>query len=148
MTNAPLPALLDAIKQAAVDELQRRMQSQGYGDIRPAHGCVFRFVEPTGSRLTYLADRARLTKQAVGEFVNDLEQLGYVARVPDPTDGRAKIVRLTEKGREAKLQAEATFFDIERIWAERIGQERMADLRATLEDLYLVLTESAEQAAA
>ena len=61
--------------------------------MRPGHGCVFGTIEPDGSRLTDLAERARMTKQTVGEVTTDLERLGYVERVPDPRDGRAKIIR-------------------------------------------------------
>src|SRR3712207_4666682 len=86
------------VKQAAATELHGRLAAAGHGDIREGHGCVFGFIEPEGSRLTSLAERSGLTKQAVGEAVDDLQRLGYVERVPDPSDGRAKLVRLTEKG--------------------------------------------------
>jgi DNA-binding MarR family transcriptional regulator len=129
----PLPALLTEVKELAVDELHRRLEDEGHGEIRPAHGCVFRFVDPEGSRLTELAERSGLTKQAVGEVVDHLEALGYVERVPDPLDGRAKIIRLTARGKEARQAAERIFEDIERRWGEEVGPERMAAMRETLE---------------
>ena len=98
----PLPPLLDNAKEAGFEELHRRLAERGFADIRHAHGCVFRWVEPDGTRLTELAELAGHSKQAVGEFVCDLEAMGYVERVPDPLDGRAKIIRLTERGAEAK----------------------------------------------
>jgi DNA-binding MarR family transcriptional regulator len=131
----PLPALLNEVKEMAVAELHARLGDEGYGDIRPGHGCVFRFVEPDGSRLTDLAERAALTKQAVGEVVDDLQALGYVERVADPEDGRAKIIRLTDQGRQAAGTAERLFADIEARWAAEIGERRMATLRAALEAL-------------
>jgi DNA-binding MarR family transcriptional regulator len=135
--SAPLPWLLTELKQAAIDELHRRLAEQGYPEIRDGHGCVFRFIESEGSRLTDLAERSGYTKQAVGEVVVDLEGLGYVERMPDPVDGRAKIIRLTERGREAFAAAMTIFADIERDWAERVGEERMATVREVLEELVL-----------
>jgi DNA-binding MarR family transcriptional regulator len=138
-TRLPLPPLLMAVKQAAVEELQGRMADAGHGVIREGHGCVFGFIAPEGSRLTDLAERAGLTKQAVGEVVDDLVRLGYVVRVPDPTDGRAKLVRLTEKGEDALALGNRVFEDIERRWAAEVGEERMAALRGTLEDIHALV---------
>jgi DNA-binding MarR family transcriptional regulator len=131
----PLPPLLGEVKELAIAELHRRLGEEGYGEIRPGHGCVFRFIDSEGSRLTDLAQRAGLTKQAVGEFADDLERMGYVERIPDPTDGRAKTIRLTERGWEARLAALRIFADIERRWAERLGEERIAALRETLQSI-------------
>jgi len=132
VAERPLPALLDQVKEMAVAELHERLSEEGFAEIRPGHGCVFRFIEPDGSRLTDIADRAGLTKQAVGEVVSDLEALGHVERRSCPDDGRAKIIHLTDSGREAVAAAERIFADIERRWAEDVGERRMASLRATL----------------
>ena len=132
----PLPPLLENAREAGFEELHRRLAERGYPDIRRAHGCVFRWVEPDGTRLTELAELAGHSKQAVGEFVCDLEARGYVERVPDPADGRAKIIRLTEHGAEAKSTALEIFAEIEAEWAERIGPERVEALRDALEAIY------------
>jgi DNA-binding MarR family transcriptional regulator len=131
----PLPWLLGELKGAALDELHRRLAEHGYTEIREGHGCVFRFIDAEGCRLTDLAERSGYTKQAVGEVVVDLEGLGYVERVPDPADGRAKIIRLSERGLKARQLAMGIFADIEREWAERVGEERMATVREVLEEL-------------
>jgi DNA-binding MarR family transcriptional regulator len=131
----PLPPLLEDAKSAGFEELHRRLTERGYADIRHAHGCVFRFVEREGVRLTDLAELAGLSKQAVGEFVAELEAMGYVERVPDPADRRAKIIRLTPRGMEAKEAALEIFAAIERDWAERIGEKRVEALRDALERL-------------
>ena len=94
----PLIRLLDIAFSEYDAEVIRRLATTDYSDIRPAHGCVFGNVDPDGTRLTDLADRAHMTKQSVGEVVTDLQQLGYVERIPDPSDGRAKIIRLTARG--------------------------------------------------
>jgi DNA-binding MarR family transcriptional regulator len=115
--------------------LHDRLALKGYADIRPGHGCVFGNIDPDGSRLTDIATRAGYTKQAVGEVVSDLEKLGYAERVPDPADRRAKIIRLTEKGREAQATGFRTIQEIEDEWAERYGEERIEALRELLEEI-------------
>src|ERR671924_1106440 len=135
--DLPLIGLLAEVQGAVSDELYGQLHERGYGDIRPAHGCVFGFIERTGGdRLTALADRSRLTKQAVGEAVADLERLGYVERVPDPSDRRAKIIRLTGKGEQALAAAGGIFADIERRLAAEVGEDRFDDFRETLRHLY------------
>src|SRR4051795_11056015 len=118
VTNVPLAPLLGQLKELAIDELHRRLHEQGYSEIRPGHGCVFRFIDDEGTRLTELAERSGFTKQAVGEVVVDLERLGYVARVPDPDDRRAKTIVLTERGRAALAAGQQVFRDIEKRWGE------------------------------
>jgi len=128
-TQLPLIRLLDVAFDDFSGELAKRVEAAGFTDIRPGHGCVFGTIDPQGSRLTDLAQRANMTKQSVGEATSDLEQRGYVERVPDPDDGRAKIIRLTERGREARAIGRRFIDDIEREWAERYGEERVAALR-------------------
>lgn len=133
--TTPLPGLFDDARHHVIEELHRRLGDEGYATIRESHGCVFRFIDAEGSRLTDLADRARLTKQAVGEVVDDLEDLGYVERAPHPVDGRAKIIRLTKLGQEGQRAARRVFADIERDLSERFGEQRMATLREVLEEI-------------
>jgi DNA-binding MarR family transcriptional regulator len=126
----PLPALLTEVKIAAIDKLRDRIAQAGHPEIREGHGCVFGFIDlEHGSRLTDLALSAGLTKQAVGEAVTELERLGYVVRVPDPGDGRAKIIQLTDRGMDAVIKGRRIFAEIEREWAEQIGPELMASFR-------------------
>jgi DNA-binding MarR family transcriptional regulator len=133
--RTPMIRLLSVAFDEFSDELTRRVYAAGYTDIRPGHGCVFGTIDPEGSRLTDLAERAGMTKQTVGEVASDLEKLGYVERAPDPSDGRAKIIRLTERGREAQTIGRGLIDDIERDWAERFGADRVAVLRSLLEDV-------------
>ena len=129
----PLIRLLDVGFDAFTEEMARRVAETPYSDIRVTHGCVFGNIEPDGSRLTDLAERAHMTKQSVGEVATELEQRGYLERVPDPSDGRAKIIRLTERGREAQALGLGIIDEIEQEWAERFGAERVAALREALE---------------
>jgi DNA-binding MarR family transcriptional regulator len=131
--RAPLIRLLDVAFDGFTAELTRRVAATAYSDIRVSHGCVFGTIDPEGTRLTDLAERAHMTKQSVGEVASDLEQRGYVERVPDPSDGRAKIIRLTERGRDAQAVGRGLIDDIEREWAERFGTDRIVALREALE---------------
>ena len=126
----PLPPLLLEVKLAALRKFLTRLADAGYPDIREGYGCVFGFIDVEhGSRLTDLANRSGLTKQAVGEAVTELERLGYLTREPDPGDRRAKLIKLTESGHEAVLTGRRLFADIEQEWADQIGPELMASLR-------------------
>ncbi len=142
----PLPPLLGEVKDIAIDELHRRLSEEGFDEIRPSHGCVFRFVDREGSRLTDLATRSGFTKQAVGEVADDLQTRGYVERAPDPGDRRAKIIRLTDRGQEAQAAAMRIFADIERRWEKRYGKERITLLREMLEEIVAVERAPAEAA--
>src|SRR5689334_728559 len=125
----PLPGLMEVASEAIFVEFRAELAEAGYGDVRPTHGCVFRFVHENGMRLTELAQAAGMTKQSIGEIVDDLEARGYVERVPDPADKRAKLIRLTEKGRQAQRVGYGLFAKIEQRWAERYGADRVAELR-------------------
>lgn len=130
----PFIRLLGVAFDQFAEELSTRVTAAGYADIRPGHGCVFGNIDPeNGSRLTDLAERAGMTKQSVGEVTSDLEQRGYLERVADPSDGRAKIIRLTTRGREAYIVGRQLIDELEREWAQRYGEERLAALRETLE---------------
>ena len=94
--------LLDVAFDRFSADLYERIAAAGFGDVRPGHGCVFGTIEPEGSRLTDLAERARMTKQTVGRSDDRPRAAGLRRARPDPRDGRAKIIRLTARGREAQ----------------------------------------------
>jgi len=129
-----LPALLTEVKAAALRRFFVALAEQGFEDVREGHGCVFGFIDAeNGSRLTELAESSGLTKQAVGEAVAQLEELGYLERVPDPKDRRAKIIQLTPRGFEAVVTGRRLFAEIEREWAKQLGEELLAGLREAAE---------------
>lgn len=115
--------------------IEQGLIAQGFTDIRPAFFEVFRYVRPEGSRSTELAEKAQMTKQSMGYLIDHLESLGYVERLPDPEDRRAKIVRLTEQGRRLEQTARSIIHETEQEWATLLGTERMMQLRQLLEDL-------------
>ena len=144
--DIPLIGLLAQLRDAVGDELFARLTTLGFAELRPAHGCVFSNIDDGGSRLTDLAERSGLTKQSVGEAVADLEQLGFVERVRDPADGRAKIIQLTAHGREALTASAKIFADIDQRFAEAIGEERYGEFRQTLLELHAFSRAPAEPA--
>ncbi|MGA8745349.1 MAG: MarR family transcriptional regulator [Solirubrobacterales bacterium] len=131
----PLSGLLDIALEALLIEFRADLEVAGYSDIRPTHGCVFRFVREDGMRLTELATLAGMTKQSAGEVVDDLADRGYVERIPDPDDRRAKLIRLTSKGEMAQRVGYRLFAEIEARWAERFGPDRLARMRELLEEV-------------
>ncbi|HEU4977014.1 MAG TPA: MarR family transcriptional regulator [Baekduia sp.] len=118
------------------ERLNAAVADQGFGDARPALSAVFQHVRDDGSRVTELAERAQLTKQTVVYLVNELERLGYVERIADPHDGRAKLVRPTARGHAAVAEARRAAAEIEREWSALLGEEKMAALRGLLAELH------------
>jgi DNA-binding MarR family transcriptional regulator len=120
MPVTPLVVQLRRMAQSIVDELVERMQAAGYTDITTAHHPVFYNLDLFGTRLTELAARAGMTHQSMGELVSALVELGYLERVPDPVDRRARLVVLTRRGRKAVRLARAEVADIDARWVERL----------------------------
>jgi DNA-binding MarR family transcriptional regulator len=133
--QVPLPGLMEVVQDALFAEFRQELVASGYGDIRPTHGCVFRFIREEPLRLTELATLAGMTKQSIGEVIDNLVELGYVQRVPDPQDRRAKLLCLTERGEVAQKVGFGLFKKIEQRWARRYGPERFAQLRELLEEI-------------
>jgi DNA-binding MarR family transcriptional regulator len=101
---------------------------------------VFRYISPDGSRLTELAEYAQITKQSMTYLIDYLHQHGYVEMVSDPTDRRAKLVRLTPKGNKVQQTAIQISRQVEAEWATQLGGRKMAQLRRLLEELSEVLS--------
>ncbi|MFF0428440.1 MarR family winged helix-turn-helix transcriptional regulator [Streptomyces sp. NPDC004520] len=131
--HLPLPTLLAQAKDLTIDRLHRHLHEEGFEEIRFRHGSVFRFIDPDGTRLTALAERSGFTKQAIAEVVDELERHGYLERTPDPRDRRAKLIRLTDRGRAGQLAAARILGDMERMWARHLGQDDIDTLRRMLE---------------
>ncbi|BEL10866.1 MarR family winged helix-turn-helix transcriptional regulator [Actinoplanes sichuanensis] len=104
-------------------------------EITAAQARIFQRIGPSGTRLGELAEQAQVTKQTAGFLVDQLERAGHVERVPDPTDARARLVCVAERGRAAGEVAAAVVAEVEAEWAAHLGARRMAQLRDTLERL-------------
>jgi DNA-binding MarR family transcriptional regulator len=129
-----LIALLRRTSRLMVEEISERMEAAGWPDPRSSHHPFFENIDPDGTRLTVLAARAGLSHQAMGQVVAELEERGYVERVPDPSDRRARLVRLTAEGRDIVRGALREIAAIEAKWSRRWRRAGLAgDLRAALE---------------
>ena len=102
---------------------------------KPAHSAVFAQIAPEGSRLTDLAKGANMSPQAMGELVDELEDLGYVVRRPDPTDRRAKRIVLTKRGEACIAAGIVTIDGIEARLTDRLGERGHRQLRKLLTSL-------------
>ena len=130
----PLSELLSQILVAYADEFERRLSEAGHAELSlPLGANVLRFLDRDGVRVGTLARRSHVSKQAISQQVAYLEQLGYVKVTSDPGDGRAKVVKLTTRGRHARAIAAPLFAHIERTWARRLGGREMEALRVSLE---------------
>ena len=132
---APLGFLLREPVRIGNALIAERLAERGHPDIRPPHNNVFQFLDADGTRVSVLAERAAITKQSMAELVAHLERHGYVERVPDPSDRRAKLVRSTTRGSEVYEVAREVVAEMEADWTRRVGAQRMNELRATLEEL-------------
>lgn len=118
------------------------LASAGYADSYPSWGTnVFHCLREGGLRLTELAERTHTSKQAMLYTVNRLEKAGYVERVPDPADGRAKVIRLTQRGWELRRAADEIMASMEEECARRLGEQRMRQFEDLMRDVSSVLGE-------
>jgi len=120
-----------ALEQRAFDAVV----AAGFTDITPAQARVAARVGPEGTRVSDLAEQARVTKQSAAFLIEQLEAAGYVERVPDLTDGRARLVRLTTRAHQVVQAANA---EVERVlaeWSDHVGEQRLRQMHATLRDL-------------
>jgi DNA-binding MarR family transcriptional regulator len=117
------------------DDLAAPRADAGYGDVREPHFQIFGNIRMGGIRLTELADRAQLSLAAASELVNDLADLGYLTRRPDPADGRAKLIELTKRGRDLMADAGSRVADIERRWSALVGEKNFSQMCHTMQGL-------------
>jgi DNA-binding MarR family transcriptional regulator len=134
-----LAILLREPFRAGTELLHQRLAERGHPEVRPPHGNVFQYLDDAGTRVSVLAQRAQITKQSMAELVAHLERHGYVERVPDPSDRRAKLVKTTGRGRDVYAVAREVVAEVEREWTSRLGGAKMRQLRGLLEELGAVL---------
>jgi DNA-binding MarR family transcriptional regulator len=108
------------------------LAEKGFDDFTPAQARVMQRIGPHGTRLTELAEAAQVTKQTAGFLVDQLERTGYVRRTADPTDARARLVRIAERGAAAQPIADAAIAEIEDEWRTHLGERRWSQLRDAL----------------
>lgn len=121
------------------DLVVAHLAERGHGTVRPAHTAVFEHLDETGTTVSALAARAHMTKQAMAELVQHLERHGYVERVPDPQDRRAKLVIPTASGRDVVAIAQALVPAVEARIDAVLGVDEADRLRAGLRALEAAL---------
>jgi DNA-binding MarR family transcriptional regulator len=134
--------------QAFLYKLHARLEAAGFVDTGPLMGHnIFFYLRDGGLRLTELAERANTSKQALLYIINQLQTAGYVERVADPTDGRAKIIRLTERGWAVRREADEIIKSIEKECERHLGERRMREFEGLMKEVtsVLFLEENQEQ---
>jgi DNA-binding MarR family transcriptional regulator len=116
-------------------QLFTRMASLGQEQLRPRHGAVMAYLDRDGTRASELSERSGAHKQVIGTLVDELEQFGYVTRQPDPADRRAKLVVPTERGLDWMTTARALIVEMERHYAEAVGEDRFATFKAVFAEI-------------
>lgn len=133
--NPDLGVLAARLSDATQAELFARLAEQGHAELHPRHAAVLAYLDEDGIRATELARLSGRHKQVVGRLVDELEDLGYTERRPDPGDRRAKLVVPTERGLDAMRLADGIVAEIERRHAEATGRRSYAEFRNTLRTL-------------
>ena len=136
MGESDLARLLLEASRSLGAEVIAGLEERGFPDARPGHAALFMHIDRRwGTRLTDLAKRARMTKQGMMLLVDDLENRGYVRRVPDADDSRAKVVRLTARGRRFVAEARRSVAAVEARARRELGERRYEALRDSLDIL-------------
>jgi DNA-binding MarR family transcriptional regulator len=129
------PAVLMFVAVRHVESRVMRAASDAGFEFTLAQARLTARIGENGTRLTELAEQAQITKQSAGFLVDQLERAGYVERVPDPADARARLVRFTERGREVVRLARKVERQVLREWRRHLGPDRFAALQDALTSL-------------
>lgn len=121
-----------------LEEVHKRLEEHGYGDVKPAHGAIFSYIGD-GAQVTQMAQMALTSKQNMSYLVDYLETRGYIEACHHNTDGRAKMFRLTAKGQKCKRKTIQIIDAISAEWEQKLGPEKMKKLELLLTDLNEVL---------
>jgi DNA-binding MarR family transcriptional regulator len=116
-------------------ELVRQVLAAEDPGLRNSHVRLLSSVPPSGTTITELSGQLFMTKQAVGQFVAQLEESGHLTVLPDPEDGRRRIVITTDLGRRTVRSVNETIAALEDHWAGVVGVERYAQFREVLEQI-------------
>jgi DNA-binding MarR family transcriptional regulator len=131
----PIAPMMRVLWLEVRDRIHLAFAEEGYGDVRAEHLAVLQYPGPDGQRPSALATRSGMSRQAINHLVSHLEQAGYLERYTDPPGGNMRLLRLTERGRRLYKRIEAVAATVEAEWAQQVGTERLAELRAILGDL-------------
>ena len=127
-----IPALVQLLARSGAERLRGEFAAQDMGGLRPLHALLLVPLLGGGRHASDLAETLGVSRQAVAQVVTRLELDGYLTRIADPGDARAKLVCLTPRGRAALRTMRATALAVEDEWRQRLGAERLAGFRDTL----------------
>ena len=140
MSKLEPPPLIGALLRFPSQAIHRRLiadlNEAGFDDLRLPHIAVLQYPDPDGSRPGELAERAGISKQAMNQLLQSLEQLGYIERRPDERDGRARIVRFTRRGRQVWNKIYEILVEIESEWRATLGSGRFDQLKSLLYEVW------------
>jgi len=129
----PGPGVLMFVAHRHLEQrILQHLWDSGYDDLTLAQARIAARLGDAGMRLTDLAAAAQVTKQTAGFLVDQLEAAGYVERRRDPSDGRARLVRLSRRGRAAQRRASRIEDQVYAEWADHLGPRRTTALRDAL----------------
>ena len=132
--------LIGALLRYPARAVQRRLiqglNRAGFDDLRLPHMAVLQYPGPDGVRPSVLAERAGMSKQAMNQLLLSLERLGYIKRQDAAEGGRARVVRLTERGHAVWILMQELLVDVEAEWHDVLGEQRFAQLREILLDVW------------
>jgi len=138
-----VPALVNLVAASGAPHLRAAFAAAGLDGIRPAQSVALVPLAAGGLHASDLADRLRVSRQAVAQAITGLERHGYVTRVADPVDARARIIELTPRGRQVLRVMRSNALDLEKRWEQVLGSRRLGELR---ESLQMLLSSEAEAA--
>lgn len=127
--ESTLQLLFKAARLLDEEALARVARLPDHPKLRRAHTALLPHIDLDGTRVTDLAERVGVTKQAISQLLDDLEALGVVERRPDPADARSRRVLFTERGRKGLLEGLAVLRALEADLARAVGAEAMRGLR-------------------
>lgn len=134
-SNPDLGVLAGRLLFAVQNELFATLAERGFADLHPRHGTVMAYLDADGVRATELSKLSGQHKQVVGTVVDELEQLGYVVRRPDPADRRAKLICPTERGLDEMRVSDEIMTGIQARHARRLGKEAFAAFKSAFLDV-------------
>ncbi len=138
-----VPALVNLVAASGAPRLRAAFAAAGLDGIRPAQAVALVPLAAGELHASDLADRLQVSRQAVAQAITGLERYGYITRVPNPLDARARIIELTPRGRQALSVMRSNAVDLEQRWKNILGPQRLAELRETLQMLLAGQNEAA-----
>ena len=126
------PRLVRELSRDYDDRISARLHARGHPGVRSAHSAVLAHLGTGAVRVTDLAERGRVTQQAMGKILRELERMGYVSRAVDATDKRAREIRLTRRGRLLVDDCRAVVAEVQRDLSRLAGDAEMAQLEQCL----------------